>query len=263
MVVLYLLSVLIAEILLVLSGVAFVAGLWVSRRETRRSLQWWQSRQNLALAQAAEAIRNGLLQESFVVRRNLELALIAADQAPDCGPEASLLALESFHTALKDLSDRLSPAYVEDHFPLAVQHWLTGWQAQCPTILMQGHWPEIWSNESDDQHRFLLMILEALFQLFCSGTIAVSPSQVQLVLQQMQDQHQLQIQFHYEASPLPLPPTVCQNVAHLRRIFRLMTAGHCRYRRHEATLTWFLHWRSPTAAAPLSLTIDSRNDDHE
>jgi hypothetical protein len=102
--------------------------LLVSFLKTQRALHWWQNRQAQQSHQAAEEIRNKLLQTSFSLRRNLEVAL--GNETSDISLDRAWLnTLDGLHNDLKLLSDCLSPPYLEESLPLVIQCRAEVWQA--------------------------------------------------------------------------------------------------------------------------------------
>jgi hypothetical protein len=119
----------ILEHVMVVIGVVLLVRSRQSIGQARRSLRWWHGQWSRHLHQEAEAIRNGLLQETFVLRRQIELYQAQATTA-----EQVLATADQFHLALKALSDRLSPPYSDDSLPHALRHSVAAWQLRYPTL---------------------------------------------------------------------------------------------------------------------------------
>ena len=79
-------------------------------------MQWWFQSQSVKLATEAEAIRDGLLQESFSVRRTLE-SLTGRENLSTQESQAWLKTLEQFHYSLIDVSDRHVMRFNEVELP--------------------------------------------------------------------------------------------------------------------------------------------------
>ncbi|MDX2230572.1 MAG: hypothetical protein NW220_13105 [Leptolyngbyaceae cyanobacterium bins.349] len=212
--------------------------------EVQRSLQWWQSQQIQQLAQASEVIRNGLLQDSFVVRRNLELLLNQPPDGLNSSGEKCLAALEQLHTSLKALGHRLSPPYLEVSLPLAIRHLLEEWRSQFPEVPLQATLPHDYQQASYESNRLILMVLDELLKLaFTSAAENHSLHSIHVKLKQQASIHTFAIEFEYSDvfSLNHLLTTV--DLRYLNRVFQVMTAGQCWQRRHGATLTWHLQWQ--------------------
>ncbi|WP_243146918.1 hypothetical protein [Scytonema sp. UIC 10036] len=68
--------VLLKESVLIISSVLVVWWLLVSHHQAQQALVWWYSKQWMRMCEKGETIRNGLLQESFIIRRHLELSSV-------------------------------------------------------------------------------------------------------------------------------------------------------------------------------------------
>ncbi|MGB5975740.1 MAG: hypothetical protein WBG38_20610, partial [Nodosilinea sp.] len=79
-------------------------------------LRWWHRHQTRWLTGEADTIRNGLLQDLFAIRRQIEL--VTDDET------AGLATVEQLYDALEQLGNRLSSPYLEESLPLALQHAL-------------------------------------------------------------------------------------------------------------------------------------------
>lgn len=212
----------------------------VAYYQARQSLQWWYQRQSLKLRHEAEEIRNELLQESFALRRSLELSLISQDKNLE---SACLETIEGFHSSLKDLSDRLSPPFIDESLPHAIQSALDAWQSRYPTIKITAELPEDWQPDRYEQRRAILMVIEELLNLRLSEQPAIESLTVHL--QHQRQRGELTLQFSYSS---PSSPNVYQgssSLDHLKRVFRCLTCGNCSYRYTPSTMTWYFHWQLP------------------
>jgi hypothetical protein len=73
-------------ILIAISGITLISILvWllVSNYRNQRALRWWHSRQLARMHQEGEAIRDGMLQSTFFIRRHLESPLPSNAEAQD------------------------------------------------------------------------------------------------------------------------------------------------------------------------------------
>jgi hypothetical protein len=205
----------------------------VAQYDMQRALQWWHSRQATQLYQEAESIRNGLLQESFTMRRSLELTL-AQPIDRSTAEQDCLRAIEQLHGALKDLSDRLSPPYVDDSLPLAIQAVVTRWKVQRPLVCLQWKLPANWQPEPYDRSRLILAALDELLRLQLSETV----ERLVVQLQQGGGWSELRLEF------TPIAPSGCQELRYLRRAFRFLSFGACFCQRTDQATAWYFRWRS-------------------
>ena len=115
------------------------------------------------LHQAAEEIRNGILQKSFSLRRTFEVAL--NDTAPGSSLNSQWLkTLEDLHTEFGLLSDRLSPPGLEDGLPLAIHYQSQQWQADYSDWEFKLDLPDQWMVEPCDRSRVILTALDELLR---------------------------------------------------------------------------------------------------
>jgi hypothetical protein len=231
---------------IVIACILIVFGLLVAQFEARRALQWWYHRQTAQLFHAAESIRNGMLQQSFTMRRHLELALTNRVETPASIEQTCLNTIEQLHHALQDLSDDLSPPYVDDSLPLAIQSKLESWKLRDSKCCFTWELPASWRPESYERSQLILMALDELFRLMLvtfagKGSIAVR-------LSPLGDQNELTVQFAFPDRWHP-PPDTARELKYLRQAFRFLTAGECFYRRQPLGLTWYFRWRSSNCSA--------------
>lgn len=207
--------------------------------QAQRSLHWWHGRQAMKLRHEAEELRNGVLQETFVLRRNLEVSLAAFGEAPD---DPDLKRVEKVYGALKDLSDRLSPPYIDESLPHAIQHRLQEWQSRYPAMPMAAIVPEDWHLDRYEHHRAILMVLDELLDLSLAAEPA--PESISLHLWQQSQQAHLTLQFIY---PEAAGNSVF-NPSHLRdfqHIFRFLMQGRCACRAIDSAICWHFSWKLP------------------
>lgn len=216
--------------------------LLVSQFEAQRALQWWYGRQSSQLCHQAEGIRNGLLQESFTVRRNLELALLEDGERSEQPQQEWLVKIDRLHHALRKLSDQLSPPYLDDSLPLAIQSVLESWKSRSLRYRFGWELPAEWRPESHERSRVVLMALDELLRLtFLDG----SGGAVAVQLHQRGDLGELSVQFSDLDRPTP-PRSVAKELAYLKRAFRFLTFGECFCRHIDQTVVWYFRWRPPS-----------------
>ena len=84
------------------------------------ALQWWYQKVLKQLESEANLICEQLLQESFAVRRSLELSSLKPNELASSSRQKCVAQLEDFHFTLKELRDRLSPPYLNEGLPFAL-----------------------------------------------------------------------------------------------------------------------------------------------
>jgi hypothetical protein len=209
--------------------------------EMRSALQWWYSRQAWQTWQEAESIRNGLLQQSFSLRRSLELALAKLDATAKGEWQAELALIEQLHKSLQQTSDRLSPPYIRDNLPLAVQHLLERQRIRDSRLQLEMQLPTIWRLESYETSRAVLTTLEELLTM----TLAQTQLELPLVSVQMNllpALGELVVQFAYSSNTNLLAPAQVREFTYLKRAFEILTNGNCFHHGKESTITWHFRW---------------------
>jgi hypothetical protein len=192
-------------------------------------LRWWHQHQTQWLASEADAVRNGLLQELFAVRRRLEL--MAGDDIH------ALATVERLYDALENLGDRLSSPYVQESLPLAIQHALKGWPSE---LTLEARLPNRWPDEPIEYVTLVLSVLEHLRQ-----TLAALPSLPQACtvnLSEKQGSKHLTVQLNLYGLPLGVERYRSADWAYHLSTFEAITGGqaHCTYEGH--TVLWQLTW---------------------
>jgi hypothetical protein len=221
------------EALTIVVCIALLLRSLVSSFQARRSLQWWYRKQALILRQEAEEIRNGLLQDSFSLRRNLEICSAAPE-----GDRKDLYLdrIEKLYAELKDLSDRLSPPFIDESFPHAVKSILDRWQVRYPELGMTLELPETWCDDSYENCRAILMMVEELLTILLEGAAIES---LAVRLQPQNQKGQLILEFTQASASDNINAT---DLNHLKSVFQSLTTGTCFYRYRDSTMTWYFHW---------------------
>ncbi|MEA5448558.1 hypothetical protein VB780_08285 [Leptolyngbya sp. CCNP1308] len=137
--------------------------------QSAQLLRWWHQHQTQWLIDEADTIRNGLLQDLFAIRRQMEL--VAGEEC------AGLATVEQLYGALEQLCDRLSSPYLEESLPLALQHGLNDWPAQ---VILKVELPTHWSPEPIETVSLLISMIDYLGQ-----TLATLPTPPQSCMVQM------------------------------------------------------------------------------
>jgi hypothetical protein len=217
--------------------------LWLSSLEMARSLRWWQARQLVRQSDQAKEIRDGVLQESFALWRNLELVLTNSINDPGQIEGAWLNRIETMQHSLAALSNHLAPPYVDDHLPLAVRSRLEHWHQIHPTLTVETILPQGWCQESGDASQILLMALDELLQITLpkdSTPITLSASlcqhdQIQELLIRLSTPELSRVMARWDRKELN----------YLRHSFYGLTSGHF-FRQSQSSLAvvWQFRWRS-------------------
>ncbi|OKH43537.1 hypothetical protein NIES30_24780 [Phormidium tenue NIES-30] len=192
-------------------------------------MRWWHRHQAQWLNREADAIRNGLLQDLFAVRRQLELL-------PGSG---GLAAVEHLYQSLADLGNRLSSPYLHDSLPLAIQQALADWPPQVPA---RAELPSQWPTEPIEHTLLLLAVLNHLGQ-----ALAAQPSLPQVCVVSLAagpDRKRLTVAVDYE-SAVPAALLDLDQAETWRAYlttFDLFSQGQASATHGGAALRWFFDW---------------------
>ncbi len=275
------------------AGAAICVGIFLSYSRARRALRWWERRRGFQLYCETERIRNGLLQESLAMRRSLELWLGDTHEISLEHVRGWLKGIEKFHHSLGQLSDRLSPPFVEESLPLAIQYLLELWQTYNPHLNIQMELPGDWQDESPECSRVILIALDELLRITLSqgGTsrwsndtdtkgvlrgfqqcqtekIGMLPSEVftqlsiHVSLQKQGKFSDIRVQLSYPHESTVVCPSSLKDLDYLKEAFHFVTGGQCFYKRKELMVTWHFRWRSPQSQLP-KLTLDCDGFEYE
>jgi hypothetical protein len=224
-------------------SIAVVFCLVKSHKQTQRALIWWNSRQLMRMYQQGEMIQNGLLQESFVIRRHLEVSLLNPSVSQQQQEKYYLATIEKFHHSLKELSDYLFPAHIDDSLPLAIRHILAKWESQIPKLNFQIELPNDWHHESVFISSVILIALEDLLQII-SPTISHKLS-LSVSLKSQKSWNELTVNFSGIQIFNKSNNSNLSELDYLRRAFIFLTLGECFYQKNNNDEIWYFRWRSP------------------
>ncbi|MBD2491234.1 hypothetical protein [Aulosira sp. FACHB-615] len=215
--------------------------LLLSYKQTQEALIWWNNKQCMRMYQEAEAIQNGLLQESFVIRRNLELSLVNPALSQQQQEQYYLATIEKFHHSLKQLNSYLSPAYIGDTLPLAIKYMLLGWESHIPELSLQIDLQNDWYQESFSTSRVILMILDELLQTIKLNV--TMPLSIFISLKQRGKYSELILQLSYLAASQQIHVSILPNPIYLCHVFNLLAKGKSRYQYSNSTERWKFLWK--------------------
>jgi hypothetical protein len=208
--------------------VLLLLGVSVSYLRMQRSLRWWQARQSEYQSAQADLIRDGVLQDSFALRRSLEFALTHPGDDLVPNPLTGLAQkwlgqVEAIQSTLETVSNHLAPPYCTDNLPLAVRFLLEQWQQQHPNVTVTVTSIGGWCQQPGDSNRIVLMALHELLQL--TQPEGVDPVALQANLQQHNQVQELII--HLSTPDLSKVKTLWdqQALTSLQQSFGCLTSG--------------------------------------
>lgn len=204
------------------------------------AIQWWYGRQIIQLESQAIQIRDRLLQDSCAVRRSLELSLLKSNRPTDLSTRQYLAQFTSFHTALKELSDYLSPPYLAEGLPLAIAYLVKTWQQKFPDCEFRLELADNWQPRSHDKERIILITLEELFKLLLSRS--AKEIIIFIRLQQTKRDNQLEIEtikLNYSHCSSKFP--VRENL-YLGKSFEIIASGKYHFTSQDNQNKWIFSW---------------------
>lgn len=205
----------------------------------QEAMQWWQAQHTSQLHRQADNIHNVLLQELFSVRRSLELNATN----PDCARlhQEWLTKIEGIQRSLEILSYELSPPYLEEALPLAIQYEVEQWKVQYPNLKFGLSLPLTWVLQSNRQNEVIVRTLGELLRLGLPKCDEQKGIALTLERQERMDKLELQICFPSEEalnSVLSL-----KELGYLKQVFELLAPGEADLRRQGQTAVWYFSWQ--------------------
>ena len=204
--------------------------------KTQRALQWWTQRQARQLSNEAEKIRDGLLQESFAIRRSLELS-----NSAEISPKISLDLLnqiEQLYRSLEQLSEQIFPLYLDHSLPLAIQSLVELWRSRNPRLSWQLDLPTEWRHDCSEHRITVLKVLEELLEITSSQLSTETPVYISLKLQG----NVVKLIVHTTYSDASSLISNAKELEYLSQTFRFLTAGRCFRRRNALKVAWYFSW---------------------
>ena len=201
-------------------------------------MQWWFQSQSVKLATEAEAIRDGLLQESFSMRRTLE-SLADRENLSTQESQEWLKTLEQLHYSLLDVSDRLVPPHIEHSLPLAIKWLSQSWQKTNPQLKIETHLPTDWGDELTHS----LVVIRVVDELLRITLTAFTAESLQISLKKHADIHELFLYISFPCLLTLISYSDLKELPYLRQTFRVLTSGQCFCHTEAFTVKWCFRWR--------------------
>jgi hypothetical protein len=208
--------------------------------QTRQALRWWFEQRQRWLCREAEQVRNGLLQNTFVMRRRLELSLDEEMQ------QTWIEQMKHLDGHLVQLSDNLAPPYGEVSLPLAIRDWAKRFEA----IATEGAQraialtlPNTCHSETMIRSQMILTSLDQLLHLVATPNNADVEMPISIELRNRQHWGELVVQIHYASIEAAQRVRRSPEFKYLPRAFQVLASGRCSYQRQEQTVSWCFQWR--------------------
>ncbi|MDJ0795510.1 MAG: hypothetical protein QNJ51_01535 [Calothrix sp. MO_167.B12] len=186
--------------------------------------------------QEAEIIRDSLLQESFTIRRYLEI--LSRDHADI--PQEYFVTINNWHQSLAKLSDRLFPECLPDHLPLAIEFLLEKWLESYPNLEFDILLPTNWRVEAADCSLVILTALDELLRITMSQPS--EPTSIYIRLKLKQNIGMLIVRFYYSNVPLLVCHSRLTEVSYLSKSFKFLTSGKCIFQMKQQSMSYLFSW---------------------
>lgn len=217
--------------------------------QTQQALRWWFEQQHDWLCREAEQVRNGPLQNTFVMRRQLEMNSDSLSK-PLTEQPAWIAQVTQLNGQLVRLSDELSPPYLETSLPLAIQAWA---QDECLPGLMLCLLPS-WPAEPTARVSLLLSMLTHLLRWSMQADEPPTVASLELGQQVswgVQPVGVLTVRLDYPTAAAADEVGRSPHSVFLSRAFAVLAPGRCTQRQQQQRIVWQFRWRlSPDPSAP-------------
>jgi hypothetical protein len=150
--------------------------------------------------------------------------------------------LEIFHTYLQELCDRLSPPYLEEGLPLAIEYLVKKWQIAQPDWQVQLQLTPQWQQQSSEDNRLILTTINELLKL--ESRDFVKEAFIFLDLQQNEQDNQLKIMIRLFNSDSVVSSDKSHDLKYLSQSFRVLTSGTWITQTKNKTTIYCLKWSS-------------------
>ncbi|WP_414550143.1 hypothetical protein [Anabaena sp. CCY 0017] len=228
------------QIILVAAYIITIVYFLKSYHKIQQALQWWSSRQSIKLFLESEKIRDGLLQESFIIRRSLDLLTVKNPNLLTQETQECLHRIDNFHDSLAALSDCLFPASLQDSLPLAIESLLKPWLISHPRLSFYIDMPASWRHEPAERSMIVLRALEEL--LITSIPEAITQTSIYITLKQQEKLTQLIVKISYPDVSTLIFYSQLPELNYLYKSFHILTGGKCFYMSQQFNATWYFCW---------------------
>ena len=233
----------------ILSVMSFI-WLGASHLETRQTLRWWSKMQIAQLWHESDRIHNGVLQKVFTVRRELELSMLNEPEVLSGKHRDWLTQIEQIHSSLEALSSRLSPPYLEESLPLAIQAMLQSWTVRYP-LTLKTELPLQWINESPEHNQTLLRLLNEVLRLSLIEKLSLEVLKNTVLwvdLSSIDCHAKLTVRITYPNAKIAgaIESTLFnREKRYLNRTFECLNSGKIFYYKNDIITQWCFRWKLP------------------
>ncbi|MBD2442843.1 hypothetical protein H6G25_06440 [Dolichospermum sp. FACHB-1091] len=213
-----------------------------SEQRIQQALQWWFYREFWKLFLESEEIRDDLLQESFTIRRNLDLLSRDNLSLPETAIQAYIQKIDNFHHSLVQLSDRLCPISIQDSLPLSIECLLERWIDSHPHLNFQINMPVYWRIEEPERSWIILRVLEELLRITLPETGILLPIYIHVTLKEIGSIALLAVKISYPDMSTLIFYSHLPELEYLYDIFKLLISGKCSFFHKHLMSRWHFYW---------------------
>jgi len=213
-----------------------------SDQSIQKALQWWFYREFLKLFLESEKIREDLLQESFTIRRNLDLLTIDNLSLSFTKIQAHSKKIDNFHHSLVELSDRLCPISIQDSLPLSIECLLEPWIDSHPHVNFQINMPVYWRIEEPKCSWIIIRVLEELLRITLPETEILLSIYIHITLKQIGSIGLLAVKISYPDMSTLIFYSHLPELEHLYNSFKFLISGKCSYFNKNLMSIWHFYW---------------------
>lgn len=231
--------------------IVVISILWIlaSHLEMQKVMRWWYRKQLSSFNHQAEEIRNGVIQELFGIRRDLELRSMDEPALGKSFPYHRWIdRLEYVQQMLEALSYQWSPPFVEDSLVLAIHHAIAPWRDRYPSVSFRLLLATDWQHEMPEVNRMLITAIEELLR--AAQLELETQNEVEVTLHRRARLGELVIRIQYTNEEVLKRVLYTKDVVYLREVFQALGLGWCVFTREAMSAVWTFQWKlsTPTPA---------------
>lgn len=221
-----------------------------SCRDESKLLRWWHQHQAQKLGQVSDRIRNGLLQELFAVRRQLEISSQEQRDVTAYNYNRLLADLERIYDQLEHLSHDLNSPFVNscpDSLPIALQHAVQPWKDE---LTLNIELPITWPTEPIEHVRLFINVVDTFFSPLATNNLKKTKQQslncgIELIQWTTAGTTTKKLTC-YASGNIAFFDAYAESLSPLLETFQILTQGEYHQILQPQQIEWTLHWQSPS-----------------
>ena len=204
----------------------------------KRAIQWWFQKQKNEAFNLSEIIREDLLQETFSVRRQLELVLVKQSSYSQTRfIKKNLQKLEQIYKKLDLVADQLAPFYLDYQWPLAIEQAMKPLGREGKGLQIYLDLPENWDYKPPQQNYLFLKFLTELLTISVSKT-----SGKPLIMLKLENKQIIQVKIKYCNYFARKVVSDSVEISYLRLAYQFLTNGKINQKVFNSQVIYSLSW---------------------